>query len=381
MKNFLNKQRTHTTKFLIGVILATVLGTVAVLLGVVYLFVGAQGYSLLIALGLINTQFVGEYDLDDVTDYALAGMVTGLDDRWSYYVDEESYEAQQLTRANQYVGIGVTVSYEREEGLLITDVTEGGPAEESGLQAAEVIIEADGTSLAGDGRADGVSLIQGESGTTVSLVLLSEDGTTRTVEVVRRAIATNPVSYELLEDTIGYVALSNFYDNSDELVEEAVLDLIDQGATSLIFDMRNNGGGYLDELLPMLDFLLPEGAIFSTASRSGTEEITYSDEDCIDLPMAVLVNGNTYSAAEIFAAQLQESVDAIIVGSATSGKGYSQKTFPLLNGGAIGISTSAYCTGSGVSLVGTGLDLDIEVEQTDEGDAQLEAAGAALLDS
>ena len=142
--------------------------------------------------------------------------------------------------------------------------------------------------------------------------------------------------------------------------------------------MRNNGGGYLSQLTSMLDFLLPEGPIFISRDRAGRETVTQSDAACVELPMAVLVNADTYSAAEFFAAELQEREAAVIVGVPTSGKGYSQQTFPLPHGGAMSISTAAYFTGSGISLIGTGLTLDAQVELSGEGDAQLEAALALL---
>ena len=138
--------------------------------------------------------------------------------------------------------------------------------------------------------------------------------------------------------------------------------------------MRNNGGGYLSQLTDMLDFLLPEGPIFISRDRAGHEEITNSDADCVELPMAVLVNADTYSAAEFFAAELQEQGAAVIVGEPNSGKGYSQQTFPLPHGGAVAISTGAYFTGSGASLIGTGLTLDAEVYNTGAEDTQLAAA-------
>ena len=144
--------------------------------------------------------------------------------------------------------------------------------------------------------------------------------------------------------------------------------------------MRDNGGGYLEQLTDMLDFLLPEGPIFISRDRAGHESVTESDAACVDLPMAVLVNENTYSAAEFFAAELQEREVAVIVGTPTSGKGYSQQTFPLPGGGAMSISTAAYFTGNGTSLIGTGLTLDREVELDGEGDAQLEAALELLQD-
>ena len=336
--------------------------------------IGPQGLTMLEGLAIINTNFVGEYDESEVVDAAMEGMVSGLNDRWSYYLDAEGYAAQNQRRTNQYVGIGVTVTYEREEGLLIQDVTAGGPAEAAGVLPGELIVAVDGTSLAGEARYDGASLIQGEEGTEVALTLQEEDGTERTVTVVRASLENDPVTYEMLEGQVGYVALANFYDGSAQRLEEAVTELQAQGAVALVFDMRNNSGGYLSELTDMLDFLLPEGPIFISRDREGNETVIESDAACVELPMAVLVNENTYSAAEFFAAELQEQGVAVIVGTPTSGKGYSQQTFALPGGGALAISTAEYFTGSGTSLIGTGLTLDREVELTGEGDAQLDAA-------
>ena len=352
----------------------TMLLTAGVLLAVFYGIFGKEGLSLLEGLYLVNSRFVGEYDETQVVDSALSGMVDGLGDRWSYYLTEEEYEAQNQRRTNQYVGIGVTVNYESEDGLTIVEVTEGGPAEAAGLQGGEVITAVDGFSLAGEARYEGAERIQGEEGTTVTLEVLGTDGETRTVEVTRASLDSDPVTAKMLEGNVGYVALANFYDHSADRLKEEVTRLQEEGAEALVFDMRNNGGGYLSELTEMLDFLLPEGPIFISRNRAGNEEVTQSDAACVDLPMAVLVNANTYSAAEFFAAELQEQGVAVIVGEPTSGKGYSQQTFALPHGGAMAISTGAYFTGSGTSLIGTGLTLDWEVYLTDEGDAQLEAA-------
>lgn len=359
---------------LLLLVLLTVVVTVGVGLGVLYQMVGKEGLSLLEGLHLINEKFVGEYDEGEVVDAALEGMVEGLGDRWSYFLTEEEYEAQNQRRTNQYVGVGVTVSYTSEEGLQIVEVTAGGPAEEAGLQPGELITAVDGFSLAGEARYEGANKIQGEEGTTVSLEVRGTDGQTRTVEVKRTKLETDPVSAEMLENNVGYVRLSNFYDRSADRLKEEVTRLQEEGATALVFDMRNNGGGYLSQLTDMLDFLLPEGPVFITRDRAGNEKVTQSDASCVDLPMAVLVNADTYSAAEFFAAELQEWGVAVIVGEPTSGKGYSQQTFELPNGSAVAISTGAYFTGSGTSLIGTGLTLDKEVYLTDQGDAQLEAA-------
>lgn len=359
---------------LLLLVLLTVVVTVGMGLAVLYQMVGKEGLSLLEGLHLINEKFVGEYDEGEVVDAALEGMVEGLGDRWSYFLTKEEYEAQNQRRTNQYVGVGVTVNYESEEGLQIVDVTAGGPAEAAGLQPGELITAVDGFSLAGEARYEGGDKIQGEEGTTVSLEVRGTDGQTRTVELKRTKLETDPVTAEMLENNVGYVRLSNFYDRSADRLKEEVTRLQEEGATALVFDMRNNGGGYLSQLTDMLDFLLPEGAIFMTRDRAGNEKVTQSDASCVDLPMAVLVNADTYSAAEFFAAELQEWGVAVIVGEPTSGKGYSQQTFELPNGSAVAISTGAYFTGNGTSLIGTGLTLDKEVYLTGQGDAQLEAA-------
>ena len=375
----MRQKRFSLFQMLLAVVLtaAVVLAAGAVVMN--HLLGGAGGRSLLEAWRLINTRFVGEYDGDAVVDGALEGMVAALGDRWSYTLTEEELAAQNQRRTNQYVGIGVTVSYENEAGLEILEVTPGGPAEAAGLRPGEVLTAVDGTSLAGEARYEGAGLIQGEAGTAVTLEVLGTDGDTRTVEVERAGIETDPVESGMLAGDVGYVALANFYDNSAQRLEEAVEALMDQGARALVFDMRDNGGGYLHELTDMLDFLLPEGPVFISRDRAGNESVTTSDASCVDLPMAVLVNANTYSAAEFFAAELQERGAAVIVGEPTSGKGYSQQTFTLPYGGAVNISTGAYFTGSGASLIGTGLTLDAEVTNTGDGtDAQLEAALALL---
>lgn len=350
------------------------LGAVALAL---WLLLGPSGMAVAVGAGYINTCFVGEYDKDAMADAALTAMVNSLGDRWSYYMDSEYYQAQKLRRDNAYVGIGVTVLY-APDGLHIDAVTPGGPAEAAGLLHGEMITGVDGVSLTGDDVYRGTELIQGEEGTQVVLTVVDASGAVREVTVTRARIKSDPVRYELLEGGVGYVALSNFYSGSAERVEAAVEDLLSQGARTLLFDMRDNPGGYLNELTDLLDYLLPEGPIFQSGDRNGPNRTTKSDADCVDVPMAVLVNGNTYSAAELFAAQLRESVGAYLVGEPTFGKGYSQQTFVLPGGRALNISTRTYYTGGGVSLIGVGLIPDKVLELSEDEDSQRAAAADYL---
>lgn len=342
---------------------------------------GTEGYALLEAWEIINARFVGDYEAGEAVDSALDGLVNGLGDRWSYYLDAESYAAQNERRGNSYVGIGVTVNYTDERGLLILSTQKDSPAQQAGLQAGEVIIAVDGVSLAGDGQSRGTELIRGEAGTAVTLTVLDTEGAERQVEVLRAAIQNSSVtSYTLLDNGVGYVALGNFYSGSADQLNAAVDELVEQGATALVFDMRNNGGGYVTELTDMLDHLLPEGVIFRSQTVSGQESVVRSDASCVELPMATLVNGSTYSAAEFFAAQLRETLGSPIVGEPTSGKGYSQQALELANGGALNLSTGKYTTGGGVSLVGTGVTLDAEVTLSAE-EASALAAGTLAAEA
>ena len=352
------------------------LGAVALAL---WLLLGTQGLAVATGALLINTGFVGEYDKDAMADAALDSMVESLGDRWSYYADAELHRALKERRSNSYVGIGVTVIY-MEDGVHIQEVTEGGPAEKAGLKAGEIIISADGQDLTGANAQNAATYIQGENGTNVVLVVLDEQGVSREVTVKRARIQKDPVTAELLENQVGYVKLDNFYRGSADHVKTAVENLMEQGATSLLFDMRNNPGGYVNELTKLLDYLLPKEPIFCSGTLLGPKRAVQSDADCIDLPMAVLINADSYSAAELFAAQLRESVNAPLIGQRTCGKGYSQQTFPLPGGRALNISTRTYYTGAGVSLIGVGLSPDVEAELTGPEDNQLSAAVEALLE-
>ena len=374
------REKRFSIRALIVTAVIAVLATAGVIAGAAWALLGPEGLGMMEAVVLINTQFVGEHDMEAATDQAMDALIEGLGDRWSYYMDAEGYAAQQESRSNSYVGIGVTVTYPEEGGLLIQTVAEGGPADRAGLTAGERITAVDGTALTGENRQTATDLIKGEAGTQVTLTVEAADGSTREVTVTRGTVEEHPAEGELLADGTGLVTIKNFNSRCADETIAVVEDLMARGAERLVFDVRNNGGGYVDELTELLDYLLPEGDIFRSETKAGTKRVVTSDADCVDLPMAVLVNGSTYSAAELFAAELQEMDRGVIVGEPTFGKGFSQQTFPLLYGGAINISTARYYTGKGVCLIGTGLTLDREVTLTEEQSAALAAGTLAPED-
>ena len=209
-----------------------------------------------------------------------------------------------VKRANSYVGIGVTVdSVSREEGLLVQSVTRDGPADKAGVLAGDVITAVDGASIAGEGRETASDLIRGEEGTKVALTLLGEDGASRDVTCTRATLHNASAQGRLLDNKVGYVQLSNFYSGSADSFQAEVDALLEQGAESLLIDLRGDPGGYVSELEQILDYLLPEGPVFTHKPRWWFKSVYVSDENCVDLPMAVLVNQHSYSAAELLAEQ------------------------------------------------------------------------------
>lgn len=329
---------------------------------------------------VIDDYYVGEEDDDAVSDAACAAMVKALGDQWSYYMTPSEYEAYKLYSANEYAGIGVTIQQdEASGGYLITAVEADSPAEAAGVRAGQIILAVDGESVTGMATSDVRTLIRQHLDDTVTVTIQSDAGTSD-VDIDCRIIYSDPVDYELMDGNVGYVHIRNFESGSGDEAVAAVDDLLAQGATSLVFDVRTNPGGLLSELIKILDHLLPEGDIFVSVDESGKETVTESDNVCISVPMAVLVNADSYSAAEFFAAALQDYNWATVVGEHTTGKGRSQITLELSDGSAVHISSNKYLTPDRVDLseVG-GITPDLEVAMGGEGDAQLDAAVAAVL--
>ena len=310
---------------------------------------------------ILDKYFIGEMDMAQVEDAAADAMVQALGDRWSNYKTAEEYLAYLDTMSNSYVGVGLTVQVAEDgQGLEIVEVAQNGGAKAAGIQPGDRLVAVNGESIA-DMDTDSVSTkIRGEEGTTVELTVVREDKEQRfTVE--RRRIQTAVATGQLLEGNIGLITIENFDERCAQETVAAIEELRGQGAKALIFDVRNNPGGYKRELVEVLDYLLPEGEIFRAEDYRGKVEVDYSDSEYLDMPMAVLMNGNSYSAAEFFAAALDEYGVAITVGEKTSGKGYYQQTMPLKDGSAVSLSVGKYYTPKGKSLAGVGLTPKVEV--------------------
>ena len=342
---------------------------------------------------LILTSFAGDADKTKIEDAAADAMVNAMGDRWSYYIPAAELPSFLDNSENAYVGIGVTVqATDDNSGLMVIAVQPGGPAEEAGVQVGDVIIQVDGESAQDRTVTEISAMIKGEEGTVVSItVLRSGEGITMTV--ARKRMETTVASSKLLNEHVGLVTIQNFDERCADETIAAIKALLNQGADMLLFDVRNNPGGYVDELTKILDYLLPEGNLIRTVGTDGSDETVTSDADCVKVPMAVLVNENTYSAAELFAVDLSEYGVARIFGQQTSGKGFFQQVFQFFDGSAAGISVGRYYSSQGNNLEGIGLTPDEEIKLDDESeallyngmlepenDAQLQAALSYLMD-
>lgn len=323
---------------------------------------------------LIEHYFIGEVDRAEMEDAAAAAMVSSLGDKWSYYMTAKDYRAYVEQMQNAYVGIGITITMaEDQSGLEVIKVNVGGPAEEAGMLVGDVIVTIEGQSAAGMSTTDARDLVRGKEGTQVLLGVRRGDEILD-MPVTRKQVKTPVVESLMLDSDYGLIVIYNFDERCAEETIGAIEDLLEQGAEALIFDVRGNPGGYKKELVEVLDYLLPEGPLFRSEDYRGKVFVDESDAKCLEIPMAVLVNGDSYSAAEFFAAALDEYDAAIVVGEQTTGKGYYQSTFELEDGSAVGISLGKYTTPNGVSLADVGITPEVYVE-VDEETAYLLYAG------
>lgn len=329
--------------------------------------------------------FIDKYYLEDTEDVDMnsgiyKGMVSALGDPYSAYFTKEEYDELMESQSGEYRGIGVLVSQDKDTGIInILSVYDDTPAQEAGMKDGDVLYKVEGQEVTGTDLDKVVAKIKGEEGSTVKLtVYRSSSDQYIDLEVERRKIDVPTVSYEMLdgENKVGYIAITQFDENTDEQFSQALKDLKSEGMKSVVFDVRDNPGGLYDTVCNMLDELLPEGTIVYTMDKYGRKEEQKSDAACLDIPMAVLINGDSASASEIFAGAIQDYGVGKIIGTQSFGKGIVQSLFKLNDGSAIKLTVSKYYTPKGVNIHKKGITPDIEVEQAEdkEQDIQLERA-------
>ena len=315
---------------------------------------------------LIEERYIGGAEEKELEDAAAHAMVMATGDRWSYYIPAEEYQSYVDQMANSYVGIAITIQQtEEEDGFLVIKVDAGGPADKAGMLPGDRIVAVDGISTVGMTPNEGSLLVRGEEGTPVTLTIRRESEEFD-LTMIRHQVEVQVASGVMLPDNVGLVTIINFDSRCASETIAAVEDLLDQGAQAFIFDVRNNPGGYASQLVDVLDYLLPEGQLFRTVDYAGNETVDTSDAKHLDVPMAVLVNSESYSAAEFFAAAMMDYEAAVVVGEKTIGKGYFQMNYRLNDGSAVNLSVGEYFTPKGKNLAGVGIVPHVEVEVDEE---------------
>lgn len=320
--------------------------------------------------GLLNQNFLFDYEEKDLYNGALKGMFANLGDPYTSYYPEEEFSSLMENLDGRYKGIGVTVSASKEGLIKVIQVFEDSPAEEAGMKPGDFLKTVEGTEYDASELDKAVAEIKGESGTKVKIevIRMSEDkpeGEEIPMLVERRDVTVDTVytdSLNIADKKIGYLRLSAFDDITWGDFKDKYARLKNEDIDGLVFDLRNNPGGALDVCLDIADTFLDEGVIVTTEDKNGEVITEKSDGDMDDIPMTVLINENSASASEILAAAFKDRGRAKIVGKKSFGKGIVQKLFPLDNGAGAKITISEYKTPEGKKINEIGVEPDIEVE-------------------
>lgn len=337
---------------------------------------------------LVDAYFLNEFDEEAMETGLLEGYVSGLDDPYSVYYDEEDTNALLESVQGEYSGIGAVLSQDLQTGVItMIRIYEDSPAMKAGLKDGDVLYKVGDIEVTGEDLSEMVTHIKGEKGTEVELTVYREGIDEEiVVTAIRDEIEIETVTYEMLDDSIGYIAVSEFEEKTCGQYEAAIDDLTSQGMKGLIIDLRNNPGGSLSAVCEMADRMLPEGMIVYTEDKNGEKtEYTSTAEESFDKPLVVLVNGNSASASEIFSGAVQDHGIGTIVGTQTYGKGVVQSVFDLKDGTCLKLTVSEYFTPNGRTIHGEGVTPDIEVKyeadiENPEKDNQLEKAVEVIKD-
>ncbi len=342
---------------------------------------------------LIDDNFYFEQDAQKIADGTYAGMLYGLDDKYSAYLPPYEYEQAIRLLQGNYTGIGATVRQHIDTlETFVESVYPDSPAEKAGMQENDMIVAVDGVDVTKMQLNEIISdHIMGEIDTQV-IVTVKRGDERIDLPITRQDIIQQTVHYQMLDDKTGYLQLTSFEFESVSQFISAIEDMQSQGMERIVYDLRGNSGGSLDAVVNMLDYLLPDGLLVYTEDKDGNRLDSYegSDENEVDLPAVILVDQDSASASEVFSSAMRDYDRALLVGTQTFGKGIVQSFFPLEDGSALKLTTSAYFTKSGTPIQGEGLIPDVEVEMAEgtpkdpnaaldtKNDAQLQAGLLAL---
>lgn len=325
---------------------------------------------------VLESFYFGDVDDETAKDNIYKAYLSSYGDKYTMYYTADEYKALKESTNGKFYGIGAVCQLSGEGGVLLVDVYDNGAGYQAGLRSGDRVVNVDGRDITGMELSSAVALIKGDKGTSVTLEVIR--GTERlTFSAVRDAVEAKTVSYTLLDNNIGYLSISQFEEVTTKQFKAAVEDLQSQGMKGFVIDIRNNPGGLLDTVVGMLKYMLPDGLIVYTEDKQGNrKEYKGQDNDEFNLPLAVIVNGNSASASEIFAGAIQDYGKGTIIGTQTYGKGIVQTVKPLTDGSAIKFTIAKYFTPKGQDIHGKGVTPDMVVEYDTDADVdtQLDAA-------
>ncbi len=317
---------------------------------------------------LIDRYYMGEVTEEDYETWYLRSILYALDDPYSCYYTPQEYNELMESSNGTYCGIGALVSQNVKTGVItIVKPFVNGPAYEAGMLPGDIIYKVEGKEVTGVDISQVVSEMKGEKGTKVEVEVVREgEKSPLSLEITRDTVEVPTVEYKMLKDNIGYIYIMEFDEVTAKQFLDAVESLINQGMKGLVIDIRDNPGGLLETVVAMLDRILPEGLIVYTEDKNGQREEKTSDKVEFNLPLAVLINGNSASASEIFAGAIQDYEKGVIVGTQSFGKGIVQSVIPLYDGSAVKMTVAYYYTPKGRNIHGIGITPDVEIELAEE---------------
>lgn len=333
----------------------------------------AKKYSALQTLdSYVREHYLGDISEEDLNDGILKGYVSGLGDKYSRYLTPEEYQNEISDSSGELVGLGLTLTEDESGYIRIAEILQDSPVEESGLVVGDIITCVDGNDVLVTGFDESIEAMRGQEGTEITITV-RRDGIDRDMVFTRRSMEVTTVTGEMLSEYIGYIKITGFKKNTPDQFIDELERLNSNGAKALIFDVRDNGGGLVSALEECVDPLLPEGVVATAEYKDGrSETLVYSDESELNLPMVVLVNGETASAGELFAASLKDFGKAELIGEQTYGKGVMQVTTEFEDGSAVVLTVAEYKTAFSDCYNGVGITPDYVVENDEEGAVDLQ---------
>ncbi|MBQ6555435.1 MAG: S41 family peptidase [Firmicutes bacterium] len=313
---------------------------------------------------IMKKYYIDDIDMDELYEGIYLGMASVPTDRYSYYMSSEDAKSYNEKTDGNYVGIGVVITQNIEhDGLEVTTVYKPSPAYDAGIKKGDIIKSVSGKDMTAESLDEAVSLVRGTENTTVDLVVYRpSDDKEYDITSYRKNVEINTVFWRMLDNGVGYIRLTDFDGVTPDQYRAALANLEAKGMEKLVIDVRNNPGGLLMSIAQVADTLIPKGVLTYTEDKYGKKDYVYTQDDCLGIPLCVLVNGSSASASELLTGAVKDTGMGTIVGTKTFGKGIVQTPFELSDGSLVKLTTSRYYTPNGTCIDGIGIEPDVVIE-------------------